>query len=124
MNIIHVTRRAFLKTGCILGGAALIGIRITGKAVAAGKQVKDYMVDRIDSVYGADAKFPARASQDNVQVQTLYKKFLHEPGGHVSHQYLHMHFTDRSKNIAKLKAEGKFPNPRAKEFEGNKYPYE
>lgn len=124
MNIAHVTRRAFLKTGCILGGAALVGIRFTGKAVAATKKMKEYMVDRIDSVYGADAKFPVRASQDNVQVQTLYKKFLGEPGGHDSHQFLHMHFTDRSKYLKKLQAEGHYPNPRAKEFEGNTYPYE
>lgn len=49
-------------------GGALVSIRMTGKALAAVKQLKDYMLDRINSVYGADAAFVVRGSQDNTPV--------------------------------------------------------
>lgn len=124
MSIMHVTRRGFLKTACVFSGAALVSLRFTGKAIAAAKQLKDYMMDRIDGVYGADAKFKIRASQDNPQVIQLYKGFLEHPMSHKAEQYLHTTWSDRSKNLAKLKAEGKYPNPRAKEFDGQPYPYE
>ena len=120
----NTTRRFFLKGGLALGGAALLGINVTSKAIAAGKDLKEWMMDRINSVYKADSGFKVRASQDNEQVQALYKNFLGDPGGKLSHQYLHMHFTDRSKNIKKLRDAGNYPNPRAAEFEGNSYPYE
>lgn len=92
--------------------------------MAKTKELKDWMADRINSVYAADKDFSVRASQDNTQVQALYKNFLGEPGGQASHQYLHMHFTDRSSNIKHLRDAGNYPNPRAAEFEGNIYPYE
>jgi ferredoxin hydrogenase small subunit len=124
MSILAYTRRGFLKAACVLSGGALISLRLTGKAVAAAKQLKDFMMDRIDGVYGADAKFKVRASQDNVQVKTLYKNFLEEPMSHKAEQLLHTHWEDRSKALAKLKTEGTYPNPRAKEFQGSSYPYE
>ena len=122
--MINTTRRFILKGGLILGGAALLGLNATSKAVAAAKTLKEWMLDRINSVYKADAAFPIRASQDNKQVQALYKNYLGEPGGKLSHKYLHMHFVDRSKGIKKLHEAGKYPNPRAAEFAGNSYPYE
>jgi len=122
--MINTTRRFFLKGGLALGGAALLGINLSSKAIAAGKELKEWMMDRINSVYKADAAFKVRGSQDNTQVQALYKNFLGEPGGDISHKYLHMHFVDRSKNIQKLRDAGHFPNPRAADFEGNTYPYE
>ena len=122
--MINITRRFILKGGLALGGAALLGINVTSKAIAAGKDLKEWMLDRINSVSKADAAFPVRASQDNKQVQALYKNYLGQPGGELSHKYLHMHFVDRSKNIQKLRDAGKYPNPRAAEFEGNTYPYE
>ena len=122
--MINITRRFILKSGLALGGAALMGLNLTSAAIAKAKEIKEYMQDRIDSVYKADKAFPVRASQDNKQVQALYKNFLGEPGGTVSHQYLHMHFTDRSKNIKKLRDAGNYPNPRAAEYEGSTYPYE
>jgi len=124
MSFIHYTRRGFLKTACILSGGALIGLRLTGKAVAAAKQLKEYMLDRVNGVYGADAKFKVRASQDNAQVITLYKKFLHEPLSHESERLLHTTWADRSKDLAALRAKGLYPTPRAKEFAGTTYPYE
>ncbi|MHC1711743.1 MAG: iron hydrogenase small subunit [Solidesulfovibrio sp.] len=124
MSILAYTRRGFLKTACVLSGGALIGLRLTGKAVAAVKQLKEYMMDRIDSVYGADAKFKVRASQDNQQVITLYKKFLKEPLSHESEHLLHTTWVNRSRDLAALTAKGLYPNPRAKEFVGTTYPYE
>jgi ferredoxin hydrogenase small subunit len=123
MNIERFTRRGFIKTACVLSGGALIGLRLTGRAVAAAKQLKEYMMDRIDGVYGADAKFKVRASQDNQQVIAMYKKFLKEPLSHESEHLLHTTWTDRSKDLAALKAKGLYPTPRAKEFDNQPYPY-
>lgn len=124
MSIANFTRRGFLKAACVATGGTLIGLRLTGKAMAAARQLKDYMMDRINGVYGADAKFKIRASQDNGQVKTLYKDYLHEPLGHKSHELLHTKWTDKSAGLKKLAAEGKYPNPRAKEFDKPTYPYE
>lgn len=124
MRMMEFTRRQFLKVGCIACGATLVSLRWTARAVAAAKTLKDYMLDRINGVYGADAGFKFRASQENPQVIKLYKDWLEHPNSHKAHQFLHMHFTDRSKGVKRLIAEGKYPNPRAKEFQGNTYPYE
>ncbi|WP_415517952.1 MAG: iron hydrogenase small subunit [Desulfovibrio aminophilus] len=123
MNTLHITRRSFLKTCGVLGGATLLNAGLPALVRAANeKTLKDYMNDRISAVYGADGKFPIRASQDNPQVKALYKNWLGEPGSEKAHQFLHMHFTDRSQNIKRLG--DKAVNPRAKEFEGQPYPYE
>ncbi|MEA5090988.1 twin-arginine translocation signal domain-containing protein, partial [Solidesulfovibrio sp.] len=45
MNIARFTRRGFIKTACVLSGGALIGLRLTGRAMAAAKQLKEYMMD-------------------------------------------------------------------------------
>jgi ferredoxin hydrogenase small subunit len=124
MSFTQLTRRGFLKAACVASGGVLIGLRLTGKAVAAAKQLKEYMLDRVGSVYAADAKFKIRASQDNAQVITLYKKFLHEPLSHESEHLLHTSWVDRSKDLAALKAKGAYPTPRMKEFAGTTYPYE
>ncbi len=124
MSLLATTRRGFLKTACLLTGGALIGLRLTGRAVAAAKQLKEYMMDRVNGVYGADAAFPVRASQDNAQVITLYKDFLKEPLSHESEHLLHTTWVDRSKDLAALKAKGLYPTARAREFEAEPYPYE
>lgn len=123
MSMTLLTRRGFLKAAGIFCGSAAVGIRFTGRAMAAAKQMKDYMSDRINGTYGADAKFKVRASQDNAQVKALYKDYLHQPMSHESEHLLHTTWLDRSKGLKKLQAEGKYPNPRAKEFEGP-YPFE
>ncbi|WP_300154195.1 iron hydrogenase small subunit [Solidesulfovibrio sp.] len=123
MSIAGFTRRGFLKTACVLTGGALVGLRLTGRAVAAAKQLKEYMMDRVSGVYGADAAFKVRASQDNGQVIALYRKFLKEPLSHEAEHLLHTKWVDRSKDLAALKAKGLYPNPRAKEFENQPYPY-
>ncbi len=123
MNIASFTRRQFLKAGCLACGTMLIGLRMSGKALAAAKQLKDYMVDRIQGVYAADAAFPIRASQDNPQVIELYTAYLKEPLGHKSHHLLHTTWIDKSAPLNKIKEQGAYPNPRAAEFAGG-YPYE
>jgi len=123
MSFANFTRRQFLKVGCIACGGIVAGLRLTGKAIAASKQLKDHMLDRINSVYAADAAFPVRASQDNPQVIKLYKDWLEHPMSHKAHQFLHMHWTDRSKGIRSLADKKEYPNPRMDEFKGG-YPYE
>lgn len=124
MTLLTQTRRGFLKAACLLTGGALVSLRLTGKAVAAAKRLKDFMMDRVESVYGADAAFKVRASQDNEQVIALYKTFLKEPLSHESERLLHTTWKDRSKNLAALKAKGLYPTPRAKEFAAAPYPFE
>jgi NADP-reducing hydrogenase subunit HndD len=46
---------------------------------------------RADSIYAEDAHKPLRKSHENLQVQALYKEFLKEPLGEVSHHLLHTH---------------------------------
>ncbi len=123
MDTLNITRRDFLKTCGALAGAAIVGVRLPSPALAADeKTLKDYMNDRISGVYAADGKFGIRASQDNRQVRKLYDDWLGEPGGHKAHELLHMQFKDRSANIKRLGDAA--VNPRAKEFEGQTYPFE
>lgn len=70
MSFICSSRRGFLRVSCILDGGLLLGVRLNSKAYAAAKGIKDYMTDRINSVYGQDSQFPHRAAQDNEQVRS------------------------------------------------------
>ena len=125
MSLATVSRRCFLKGACMLSGSIFFGIRMTGKAAAAVKEFKEYMGDRIGSVYGADRQFLKRASQDNAQVQALYKSFLGKPLSHKSEELLHTRWFDKSGAIRELTATDAYPNPRhIKEFAKYGYPYE
>ncbi|ATD81586.1 MULTISPECIES: iron hydrogenase small subunit [Desulfovibrio] len=124
MSIISTTRRGFLKGACILSGGLLLGVRMVNKAHAAVKDIKDYMADRTKAVYGADAAFPKRASQDNAQVKALYDNWLGKPLGHKSEELLHTSWFDKSKGLKALVDAGLYPNPRHAEFAQSAYPYE
>ena len=125
MSITSGSRRGFLRSAYILTGGALISIRMTGTAVAKIKELKDYMLDRINGVYGADVKFLVRASQDNTQVKELYADFLKKPLGERSEHLLHTRWRDKSAGYSELAAQGVFPNPRdVSMFAKNPYPYE
>lgn len=63
---------------------------MVNKAYAGAREIKDYMRDRVNAVYGADKTFPKRASQDNAQVKALYDSWLSKPLGHKSEE-LHSH---------------------------------
>ena len=81
MKMMHLTRRGFLRAACVVAGGAMISLRMAGVAVARFRDIRDYMLDRIHGVYGADAAFPVRASQDNAQVRELYAAYLKRPLG-------------------------------------------
>lgn len=60
MKMMHLTRRGFLRAACVVAGGAMISLRMAGVAVARFRDIRDYMLDRIHGVYGADAAFPVR----------------------------------------------------------------
>jgi ferredoxin hydrogenase small subunit len=124
MSIKNMTRRGFLRGCCILTGGLAMGIHWTGRAAAGVRSIKDYMQDRISSVYREDKTFAHRASQDNVQVQQLYKKFLQKPLSEKAEHLLHSHWYDKSAALKKLHDAGQYPGPRGGEFRHKKYPYE
>lgn len=52
---------------------------------------------RADAIYNEDEKMPIRKSHDNKEVQAIYKDFLGEPNGHLSHKLLHTYYTERNR---------------------------
>jgi len=52
---------------------------------------------RANGLNGEDADNPVRLSHENKEIQTLYKEFLGEPGGHKAHELLHTSYTKRVK---------------------------
>ncbi len=54
---------------------------------------------RADALYREDAGKPIRKSHENPDIQTLYKEFLGEPCGHLSHELLHTHYFDRTDKV-------------------------
>ncbi|MCR4667107.1 MAG: iron hydrogenase small subunit [Desulfovibrio sp.] len=124
MSILSKTRRGFLKGALILSGGLMLGIRWTSKAYARVMEIKDTMSTRIKSVYAEDARFPLQASQDNVQVQRLYKDLYKKPLSEPAEEHLHTKWFDRSQSIKDLRAKGVYPNPRFARFSKLPYPYE
>ena len=119
MSIKSITRRGFLRGCCILTGGLAMGIHWTGRAVAGVRSIKDYMQERIASVYREDKSFAHRASQDNEQVKALYQKFLEKPLSEKSHHLLHTKWYDKSAAVKNLHEAGQYPGPRGGEFRYN-----
>ena len=69
--------------GCIGGG---------GQPYVTKKETR---MARMDAIYQVDEDMPLRKSHDNPAVQQLYKDFLKEPLGEMSHHLLHTHYTKR-----------------------------
>lgn len=69
--------------GCIGGG---------GQPYLTRKETR---MARMDAIYEVDAHMPLRKSHENPAVQQLYKDFLKEPLGEMSHHLLHTHYTKR-----------------------------
>ncbi|HIV66330.1 MAG TPA: iron hydrogenase small subunit [Candidatus Mailhella excrementigallinarum] len=126
MTVRVVTRRVFLKAACMVAGGVCAGLRLTGRAKAAARELRDYMGARIGSVYAADAECSRRASQDNEQVKLLYVRYLDRPLSERSERLLHMRWTDRSGGVKSLRELKKYPHNRIVEFAGSGmlYPYE
>ncbi|MCL1868426.1 MAG: NADH-dependent [FeFe] hydrogenase, group A6 [Paludibacter sp.] len=55
-------------------------------------------IKRMKAIYGEDENKTLRQSHLNPSIQVLYKEFLVEPGGYLSHELLHTHYVDRSKD--------------------------
>ena len=73
--------------GCLNGG----GAPLTSEPSLIGV--------RMDKMYGSDRDNKIRRSHENEEVKLLYKDFLKEPCGHISHHLLHTEYTDRSKDV-------------------------
>lgn len=72
--------------GCLNGGGAPL---LTMSRVS----------ERMEKMYASDAANPLRRSHENPEVQALYKDYLKEPCGHISHHLLHTTYTDRSREV-------------------------
>ena len=54
---------------------------------------------RFDAIYEEDRNKPIRKSHENPSIIKLYKEFLGEPCGHISHELLHTHYFDKSDHV-------------------------
>jgi NADH-quinone oxidoreductase subunit G/NADP-reducing hydrogenase subunit HndD len=77
-------------SGCICGG---------GQPRSDDPEVR---MKRLKAMYGEDERKTLRQSHLNPSIIALYEEFLGEPGGHLSHEFLHTHYFDRSKEEAKF----------------------
>lgn len=59
----------------------------------------DIIKKRYDAIYREDAGKPIRKSHENPFIQALYKEWLGEPCGEISHHLLHTHYFDKSKHL-------------------------
>ena len=71
--------------GCISGGGQP---RLTTDAIRR---------QRLAAIYREDEGKPIRKSHENPDIQQLYRDFLGEPGGAVSHELLHTTYTRRNR---------------------------
>jgi iron-only hydrogenase group A len=78
--------------GCIGGGGQIIPTNLDVRRARTG------------GVNFDDRQQPLRKSHLNPEVEQLYKGFLHEPLGHLSHHLLHTTYVDRSQPTTKAKS--------------------
>ncbi len=78
--------------GCVNGGGQPI-------QPASVRNFTDLRAERAKALYSVDAEMEMRKSQDNPAVQTLYKEFLGEVGGHKAHEILHTSYVARKVNF-------------------------
>jgi NADP-reducing hydrogenase subunit HndD len=71
--------------GCIGGG---------GQPIPTNEEIRNR---RIQAIYEEDAGKTKRKSHENTEVLKLYKEFLGEANGHISHKLLHTHYTKRNR---------------------------
>jgi iron-only hydrogenase group A len=70
--------------GCIGGGGQIIPTNLSTRKARTGGVNRD------------DRQHSLRKSHQNPEVEQIYKEFLHEPLGHLSHELLHTTYVDRS----------------------------
>ena len=73
--------------GCVNGG----GAPLTSDPSMIGT--------RSDKTYESDRNNKLRRSHENPEIISIYKDYLEEPCGHISHHILHTTYTDRSKDV-------------------------
>ncbi len=71
--------------GCLGGG---------GQPIPTNPEIRK---KRAEAIYAEDGDLPTRKSHENQEVQKLYKDFLKEPLGEVSHHLLHTKYTKRER---------------------------
>lgn len=69
--------------GCIGGG---------GQPIPTSMEIRK---DRARAIYSEDENLALRKSHENPEVVAIYKEFLGEPNGHLSHELLHTHYVVR-----------------------------
>jgi len=74
--------------GCVCGGGQ-------PQVFAQNLMDIDIRCERAKALYQEDEILPERKSHKNSQVMHLYKKFLGEPNGHLSHKLLHTSYNKR-----------------------------
>lgn len=74
--------------GCVHGG---------GQSIVSSKTRMDVdpRSERAKALYSEDQRLPERKSHKNDEVSALYRDFLGEPNGHLSHKLLHTHYAKR-----------------------------
>jgi NADH-quinone oxidoreductase subunit G/NADP-reducing hydrogenase subunit HndD len=70
-------------SGCIMGG---------GQPRSNDPEVR---MKRLQGLYSEDESKVLRKSHENPYITELYKEYLGEPGGHLSHELLHTHYVQR-----------------------------
>ena len=73
-------------SGCICGG---------GQPRSDDPAVR---TKRLKAMYSEDESKVLRQSHLNPSITAIYKDYLGKPGGHLSHELLHTHYVDRSKD--------------------------
>ena len=81
----HVIEVMGCPGGCISGG---------GQPRSDDPDVK---MKRLKAMYSEDESKVLRQSHLNPSITAIYAEYLGEPGGHLSHELLHTHYVDRSR---------------------------
>ena len=72
-----------------------------GGCICGGGQPRsddpDVRIKRLKAIYSEDESRVLRQSHLNPSIDAIYKEYLGKPGGHLSHELLHTHYFDRSK---------------------------
>ena len=76
--------------GCVNGGGQPI-------QHADVRNFVDLKALRAAALYKQDEEMPYRRSHENPIVQTVYKEYLGEPGGHKAHDLLHCTYIKQQK---------------------------
>ena len=72
-----------------------------GGCICGGGQPRsddpDVRIKRMKAIYSEDESRVLRQSHLNPSINAIYTEYLGKPGGHLSHELLHTHYFDRSK---------------------------